>query len=207
RNGTGGAARLGRTSAGKTGTTQEYRDAWFVGFTADAVVGVWVGNDDNTPMNEVTGSGLPARIWKDFMVNADKLKSGKPVEDTLAEEVAAAPSAPEPTPTMIIEGVPEVVDAGTLMLGRKSIRLVGVEGGGTQVVQGLRDFIGGRRVRCQSPDGQRFRCQVGGQDLSQVVLYSGGARVLPDAPAHLVAAEQMARSAGRGIWQGIGAGQ
>ena len=54
--GTGKAARLGnRRSAGKTGTTDSYRDAWFVGFTTDIVVGVWVGNDDNSPMDKVTG--------------------------------------------------------------------------------------------------------------------------------------------------------
>ena len=53
--GTGQAASLDRPVAGKTGTSQDYRDAWFIGFTADLVTGVWVGNDDNTPMNKVTG--------------------------------------------------------------------------------------------------------------------------------------------------------
>src|SRR5262249_23872609 len=53
--GTGKAARVNRRSAGKTGTTDEYRDAWFVGFTSDIVVGVWVGNDDNSPMDKVAG--------------------------------------------------------------------------------------------------------------------------------------------------------
>lgn len=66
--GTGRAARLGsRDAAGKTGTTQDWRDAWFIGYTADYVAGVWVGNDDYTPTNKVTGGGLPARIWRDFM--------------------------------------------------------------------------------------------------------------------------------------------
>ncbi|WP_246148583.1 transglycosylase domain-containing protein [Skermanella pratensis] len=68
--GTGKSAKLGRMAAGKTGTSQEYRDAWFVGFTADYVAGVWLGNDDNEPMKRVTGGGLPARIWRDFMVDA-----------------------------------------------------------------------------------------------------------------------------------------
>ncbi len=67
RDGTGRAARLDRPVAGKTGTTQDNRDAWFVGMTADVVVGVWVGNDDNAPMREVFGGGLPARIWHDFV--------------------------------------------------------------------------------------------------------------------------------------------
>lgn len=66
-NGTGGAARIGRPVAGKTGTTSDYRDAWFIGFTPELVTGVWVGNDDNTPMKKVTGGMLPARIWHDFM--------------------------------------------------------------------------------------------------------------------------------------------
>ncbi len=65
--GTGKAARLDRPAGGKTGTTQDYRDAWFVGYTADLVAGVWVGNDDRTPMKRVTGGGLPAQIWKGFM--------------------------------------------------------------------------------------------------------------------------------------------
>jgi penicillin-binding protein 1A len=70
--GTGRSAALpGREAAGKTGTTQDYRDAWFVGFTPDYVTGVWVGNDDNTPMRNVTGGTLPAAIWKDVMMAAE----------------------------------------------------------------------------------------------------------------------------------------
>jgi len=68
--GTGTAARLDRPAAGKTGTTQDYRDAWFAGFTADLVAVVWVGRDDNAPMDKVTGGGLPADIWKRFMAPA-----------------------------------------------------------------------------------------------------------------------------------------
>lgn len=66
--GTGRRAALpGRASAGKTGTSQSFRDAWFVGYTADFTAGVWVGNDDDTPMDDVTGGGLPAIIWQRFM--------------------------------------------------------------------------------------------------------------------------------------------
>ena len=54
----------------KGGTTQDYRDAVFVGYAGDLVVGVWVGNDDNTSLNGVTGGGLPARIWRNFMRGA-----------------------------------------------------------------------------------------------------------------------------------------
>jgi len=62
--GTGKAANPGRPAAGKTGTSQDSRDAWFVGFTAGLVSGVWVGNDDGRPMKQVTGGTLPAKIWR-----------------------------------------------------------------------------------------------------------------------------------------------
>jgi 1A family penicillin-binding protein len=63
----------GRPAAGKSGTTQAARDAWFIGFTADYVAGVWIGYDDNTPLTGVTGGGLPAEIWKETMtrIHAD----------------------------------------------------------------------------------------------------------------------------------------
>ncbi len=67
--GTGARAQLpGWQVAGKTGTTQAARDAWFIGFTADYVTGVWMGYDDNTPLSGVTGGGLPAEIWKETML-------------------------------------------------------------------------------------------------------------------------------------------
>jgi 1A family penicillin-binding protein len=69
--GTGRGADLeGEFAAGKTGTSEEHRDAWFIGFTDDLVVGVWVGNDDNTPMEGTTGGSVPATIWKRFMSQA-----------------------------------------------------------------------------------------------------------------------------------------
>jgi penicillin-binding protein 1A len=69
--GTGRAASLGeRPLAGKTGTSQDFRDAWFVGFSADFVCAVWIGNDDNAKMNRATGGGLPARVFKSFMETA-----------------------------------------------------------------------------------------------------------------------------------------
>ncbi|MDE2493340.1 MAG: PBP1A family penicillin-binding protein [Alphaproteobacteria bacterium] len=93
--GTGKAARLDeRPSAGKTGTTQDYRDAWFVGFTADLVCGVWVGNDDNAPMKRATGGKLPAYIWKTFMENAE---AGLPARPLAGQAVAVA-SQPEQKP-------------------------------------------------------------------------------------------------------------
>jgi len=68
--GTGTRANIGRPAAGKTGTTSDYKDAWFMGYTPDLVAGVWVGNDNNQPMKKVTGGTLPAPIWAAFMKEA-----------------------------------------------------------------------------------------------------------------------------------------
>ena len=70
--GTGTRANFGRPAAGKTGTASDYRDAWFVGFTPDWVCGVWVGNDDHSATNQVTGGQMPAEIWRKMMVVAHK---------------------------------------------------------------------------------------------------------------------------------------
>jgi penicillin-binding protein 1A len=71
--GTGRRAALDGFAAGKTGTSQDYRDAWFVGFNDALVSGVWIGNDDNSPMKHVVGGSLPAMIWQRFMAEATKL--------------------------------------------------------------------------------------------------------------------------------------
>ena len=68
--GTGRAASIGKPAAGKTGTTDDSRDAYFIGFTPDVVTGVWVGNDDNSQMGGVTGGTIPAKIWRDVMLVA-----------------------------------------------------------------------------------------------------------------------------------------
>ncbi|MFB2594555.1 transglycosylase domain-containing protein [Paracoccus sp. p4-l81] len=88
--GTGSRARLpeGRPAAGKTGTTSAARDAWFIGFTAQYVAGVWMGYDDNTPLKGVTGGGLPAEIWQAVMAEIHK---GVPVEPLTGKP------APRPT--------------------------------------------------------------------------------------------------------------
>ena len=89
--GTGREAALDGFAAGKTGTSQNYRDAWFIGFNDTLIAGVWVGNDDRTPMNRVTGGSLPAAIWKRFMTGAATAMT----QDTPqpAAEVPAQPSA------------------------------------------------------------------------------------------------------------------
>lgn len=68
--GTARGAAIGRDAAGKTGTSQDFRDAWFIGFTPQLITGVWVGNDDNKDMKKVTGGSIPARIWAQFMRSA-----------------------------------------------------------------------------------------------------------------------------------------
>ncbi|MET4697330.1 penicillin-binding protein 1A [Constrictibacter sp. MBR-5] len=92
--GTGKAARLDRPAAGKTGTTQDSRDALFVGFTAQLVAGVWTGNDDNSPMRGVTGGGVPARIWHDFMLAANKGLPKQPIPGVGQVPPRPAPSQP-----------------------------------------------------------------------------------------------------------------
>ncbi len=77
------ATLAGWPAAGKTGTSQDFRDAWFIGYTARLVTGVWLGNDDNSPTRKVTGGGMPVDIWSRFMRNAHQ---GVPV--------ASLPSAP-----------------------------------------------------------------------------------------------------------------
>lgn len=68
--GTGTHANIGRPAAGKTGTTSDYHDAWFVGYTPDLVAGVWIGNDNNASLHSMTGGQTPAEIWKAFMSKA-----------------------------------------------------------------------------------------------------------------------------------------
>ncbi|GLQ23459.1 penicillin-binding protein 1A [Algimonas ampicilliniresistens] len=77
-----GARMLPRIVAGKTGTSQDYRDAWFMGFTNQLTSGVWMGNDNNSPMNEVTGGLLPVDVWKDYM---------SVIHEGLPQEPLAAP--------------------------------------------------------------------------------------------------------------------
>jgi membrane peptidoglycan carboxypeptidase len=90
--GTGQEAQLDRFAAGKTGTSQDYRDAWFVGFDENFTVGVWVGNDDSSPMEAVTGGQLPARIWSTFMRAA-----APPASDTLLAPPASEAPQDEPS--------------------------------------------------------------------------------------------------------------
>ncbi len=100
--GTGTRARLdGREAAGKTGTTQAARDAWFIGFTADYVAGVWIGYDDNTPLKGVTGAGLPAEIWHEVMVRVQDGLPASPLPMDIPEPKQPPPSQ---SPDYIVDG-------------------------------------------------------------------------------------------------------
>src|SRR4051812_36649256 len=99
----------GWMAAGKTGTSQDFRDAWFIGYTANLVTGVWLGNDDNSPTKKATGGGLPVEVWTRFMRTAHQ---GVPVASLpnsqrggfmsnlfqTASQVSAAPSQPASVP-------------------------------------------------------------------------------------------------------------
>lgn len=100
--GTGRAAALGEFAAGKTGTSQNHRDAWFIGFNESLIVGVWIGNDDGTPMERVVGGGLPATMWKRFMQEAAPPagNSDVPVAEVRQPPIQQAPPAPQATATV-----------------------------------------------------------------------------------------------------------
>ncbi|PKU23395.1 carboxypeptidase [Telmatospirillum siberiense] len=109
--GTGKAAAIDRPIAGKTGTSQDYRDAWFIGFSADYVGGVWFGNDDGTSMHRTTGGSLPAQLWHNVMLAAHKGLPARPLPGQGGEEAPSAenesgrPSQPAETLDNIWNGL------------------------------------------------------------------------------------------------------
>ncbi len=84
--GTGRAAALPFRVAGKTGTSQDSRDAWFAGFSDKMVSIVWLGNDDNSPMRDITGGNLPARIWRDVMLYGNNIQIQTPMNSAFTHE-------------------------------------------------------------------------------------------------------------------------
>jgi len=94
-----GTARRGQLpgwpAAGKTGTSQDFRDAWFIGYTGHLVAGVWLGNDDNSPTHHTTGGSLPVEIWSRFMKIAHQ---GVPVVELPGVSGSGLEPAPAPVP-------------------------------------------------------------------------------------------------------------
>jgi penicillin-binding protein 1A len=205
REGTGRAARINGPVEGKTGTSQSHKDAWFIGFTDDIVVGVWVGNDDNSPTRGVTGGDLPARIWNEFVTQSAavraKVARTQPRMAALSA-FAAGEAKPEPS-APVIRGVPMVQNTGTLEIEGRVVRLFGVEGVRGRAVREFRRYLANREVACEpTGSGSDYRCRVEDQDLSRVVLFNGGGRASANATAELRALEQQARSTRVGIWSG-----
>lgn len=108
--GTGTRASLGeRPAAGKTGTTQAARDAWFIGFTRDYVTGVWMGYDNNTPLKGVSGGGLPADIWRETMLRVEDGLPMRPLPEL--EPRAPLPVPSLPSPSQMVENVGQTVQS------------------------------------------------------------------------------------------------
>jgi membrane peptidoglycan carboxypeptidase len=205
REGTGRAARINGPVEGKTGTSQSYKDAWFIGFTNDIVVGVWVGNDDNSPTRSVTGGDLPARIWRDFVTQsaAVRAKIVRPQPRMTALAAADAGDAKPAASATAVRGVPVVQNTGILEIQGRVVRLFGVEGVRGRATRDLRRYLGSREVACEpTGSGNEYRCRVDDQDLSRVVLFNGGGRASGNATPELRALEQQARSTRVGIWGG-----
>ncbi|KIC51782.1 PBP1A family penicillin-binding protein [Tateyamaria sp. ANG-S1] len=125
--GTGQRAQFGGWQiAGKTGTTQAARDAWFIGFTADYVAGVWMGYDDNTPLTGVTGGGLPTEIWRETMARVHEGMSPRPLPLQVPERAVRqaqtpaqqAPQSRQPEVPRTTEGLIETLLRDILGGGR-----------------------------------------------------------------------------------------
>jgi penicillin-binding protein 1A len=100
------AAVKGYDLAGKTGTTSDYRDAWFIGYTGGFTTAVWVGKDDNTPMRKVTGGGPPAAMWHDYMTQAlPRLK----VQPIPGADFAPPPEQPTDPFTQMLGGINDLL--------------------------------------------------------------------------------------------------
>jgi penicillin-binding protein 1A len=113
-------------AAGKTGTSQRFRDAWFVGYTAHLTTGVWIGNDDGRAMKRVVGGGLPADIWREVMLAAHEGMEPRPLAGTA---IVAAPQASHPREPIdgdliaraLQEGPMAIDDAGASPAGMMSL--------------------------------------------------------------------------------------
>jgi penicillin-binding protein 1A len=203
REGTARGARINVPAEGKTGTSQNHKDAWFIGFTNDIVVGVWIGNDDNSPTRGVTGGDLPARIWNEFVSQSTPVRAKLASSRATALAAFEAGDAKRALNASVLRGVAVVPNTGMLEIQGRIVRLFGVEGARGRAVREFRRYLGNREVVCEpAGGGNDYRCRVDDQDLSRVVLFNGGGRASANASAELRALEQQARSSRVGIWGG-----
>ncbi len=135
--GTGRAARLPQPNFGKTGTSQDNRDALFVGYANGLVVGIWIGNDDNSPLQGISGGGLPARMWRDFMTQAS------------GQKAAPRPRPVDPTGPVEPQDSPAIPDVGEISVGDRT--RVGIEDGDAVIST----EINGSRIDLRLPIDQR----------------------------------------------------
>ncbi|MCI5043478.1 MAG: transglycosylase domain-containing protein [Aquisalinus sp.] len=212
--GTGYGARINQPSFGKTGTTQDHRDAWYIGFTDELIVGVWLGNDDYTPMNKVTGGSLPASIWKTFMtaaapVLAQETSSPKFQKKPLLEIAQNTRNDDQPFsswrehklkligPATISEyGYLSVVDQELYL---EHIQPVSPYGSYYSVHQEMTEQFQDIEVTCELVNGYAS-CRAGDDNLAEMLLEKGWARTLYGAPSSYLAAESNARDKSLGIW-------
>ncbi len=137
-NGTGTRARLdGWEVAGKTGTTQKARDAWFIGYTADFVTAVWMGYDDNRPLTGVTGGGLPAEIWREVMVRVEQGREPQPLK--IIRPVA--PKVPQTSESQVVLAPKRTQDRPAQRRQQSSDTLV------ERIFRDVVDSIGGEDAR------------------------------------------------------------
>jgi len=144
--GTGNAAKSPRPAAGKTGTSQDFRDAWFIGFTAEMITGIWFGNDDNKAMDKVTGGSGPARLWKAYMTKAlaDRPIRRLPVPEVGAEAVAQVAPAPGMAPALAPAAAPGSSTSGSTAAAAGGTADAASAGSMKALIERLQDFHNNR---------------------------------------------------------------
>jgi len=163
--GTGRGTRLPIPSFGKTGTSQDYRDAWFIGFAGNLVVGVWVGNDDDSSMRGVTGGKLPAQIWTRFMRKA--LKDDPKFERTLPRIAAFEERSRMPEPRIADSGALMELEAPIVFRRRESVSYTHDTPRAPYYADGGNYGSYSRSVAQPSPTGQARRPRGSGRGVSQ----------------------------------------
>jgi endonuclease YncB( thermonuclease family) len=133
----------------------------------------------------------------DGRASASNGTSAEPADDSTADDAPADPAQPPQR----VRGPARVIDTATLAVDGRRLRLYGVARGSRRFADQMADYIGNRSVTCSRVRGEAYRCRVDGYDLSEVVLYNGGAHARDGAPRDLQQAEARARRKGLGVWR------